>query len=197
MTSLDRVMPAFHHRERHSRWIDASPQAVWDALHRVSFRDLLITRLALTLRTLPARLAGRPGSAPAGSFLADFQARGFIILAEQPGRELVVGAIGRFWRPAGAGLAPIRSPAEFVAFARPGWAKAATDFRIEPTRGGSRLSTETRILATDRSARRAFTAYWIVIRLGSGLIRRDILRAIARRAERERFVEPVDQLQIR
>ena len=45
------------------------------------------------------------------------------------------------------------------------------------------LHTETRVLATGRRARRAFGAYWLVIRGGSGLIRREMLRAVARRAE--------------
>jgi hypothetical protein len=98
----------------------------------------------------------------------------------------VGGSIARYWKPAGAERAPVPGLTEFVAFAQPGWAKVATDFRLEPERGGTRISTETRVLATDVRARRAFTAYWIVIRVGSGLIRRDLLRAVARRAERLR-----------
>jgi hypothetical protein len=45
------------------------------------------------------------------------------------------------------------------------------------------LSTETRVEATDRRARVLFGACWVLIRAGSGLIRRDMLRVIARRAE--------------
>jgi hypothetical protein len=45
------------------------------------------------------------------------------------------------------------------------------------------LETETRVLATGPRAKRAFAAYWLVVRPGSGLIRRELLRAVARRAE--------------
>jgi hypothetical protein len=50
-------------------------------------------------------------------------------------------------------------------------------------RGRTRLSTETRIAATDARARRRFAAYWLVVRPGSGLIRRLWLRAVKKRAE--------------
>jgi hypothetical protein len=43
--------------------------------------------------------------------------------------------------------------------------------------------TETRIHLTDEAARRAFGRYWLVVRLGSGAIRRDWLRAARRHAE--------------
>jgi hypothetical protein len=39
------------------------------------------------------------------------------------------------------------------------------------------------VLATGPRARRSFGAYWLLIRAGSGLIRREILRAVAHRAE--------------
>ena len=50
-----------------------------------------------------------------------------------------------------------------------------------PDDSGSRLVTETRVESTDARARRLFALYWLVIRLGSGLIRRDLLRAVRRR----------------
>jgi hypothetical protein len=49
-------------------------------------------------------------------------------------------------------------------------------------KGGSLVSTETRIHASDAAARRRFAAYWRVIYPGSALIRRMWLRAIRRRA---------------
>jgi hypothetical protein len=185
MTALDRIMPSFDHRERHSRWVDAPPAAAWEGLQEVGFDELPIMRLLLALRDLPKRLLGRAERAPTGSFLTGFQARGFTVLAEEPARELVVGSIARYWKPAGVERTPVAGTDDFLAFADPGWAKAATDLRLEPERGGTLISTETRVLATDARARRAFTAYWILIRLPSGLVRRDLLRAIAGRAEGE------------
>src|SRR5262249_51125995 len=59
-------------------------------------------------------------------------------LGERPGREVVAGAIGRFWRAVGNEAAPVRTPAGFVAFSEPGYAKAANEFTVVPERGGSR-----------------------------------------------------------
>ena len=64
--------------------------------------------------------------------------------------------------------------------ARPGEVRVALDVRAKPlTDGRSRLSTETRIAAVDRRARRAFRAYWLVVGPFSALIRRQWLRATA------------------
>ena len=76
------------------------------------------------------------------------------------------------------------TPEQFKELVAPGVAKAAMNFRIEDAGDGAWLvSTETRVHATDTSARRAFARYWTVIRPGSGFIRRMWLRAIKRRAE--------------
>ncbi len=45
------------------------------------------------------------------------------------------------------------------------------------------VTAETRVYATDASARRRFARYWRVIYPGSALIRRRWLRAMKRRAE--------------
>ncbi len=66
----------------------------------------------------------------------------------------------------------------FRDFTEPGWAKMAVNFRV----ADGELSTETRVWLTDAGSRRAFGAYWLVIRPFSGLIRRAWLTAAARRA---------------
>ena len=48
---------------------------------------------------------------------------------------------------------------------------------------GSRPQPPARVLATDPKTRRAFAAYWLVIRPGSSAIRREVLKVVARRAE--------------
>jgi len=57
------------------------------------------------------------------------------------------------------------------------------EFRLQSTPLGTLLSTETRVLATDPRTRQVFAAYWLFIRAGSGAIRREVLRIVARRAE--------------
>jgi hypothetical protein len=76
----------------------------------------------------------------------------------------------------------VRTREGFVAFAEPGYAKAAMAFLVRPERGGTRVVTETRIAGTSPEAVRAFGRYWRVIRPGSGAIRRSWLAAIRRRA---------------
>lgn len=56
---------------------------------------------------------------------------------------------------------------------------------VAPGRDGNALlATETRVHATSAKARNLFRCYWPFVSLGSKLIRVDVLRAIARRAER-------------
>jgi hypothetical protein len=58
------------------------------------------------------------------------------------------------------------------------------DFRLTPLdQGRTMLETSTRCQPTDAAVRRRFGAYWRLIRPFSGLVRRDMLGAIARRAE--------------
>ena len=68
---------------------------------------------------------------------------------------------------------------DFAAFDDPGYAKMAMDIGYSE----GRLTTETRVFLTSPDARRAFRAYWLVIRPLSGLTRRSWLRAAKRRAE--------------
>ena len=75
-------------------------------------------------------------------------------------------------------------PRDFIEWDRPGYCKAAMNFRLEDDADGwVRLSTETRVFATSEQARRNFALYWRVIYPGSALIRREWLKAIRRRAE--------------
>ena len=98
---------------------------------------------------------------------------------------MVAGTTGQFW--AIHEMAHMESPRDlesFRAFDRPGWAKGAISFRIEPLEDGSTLlTTETRVRCVDDAARRRFAAYWSFIRVFSGWLRRDFLRRIARIAE--------------
>ena len=119
-----------------------------------------------------------------GTTLERLMENGFVLLAEQPPREIVLGLAGRFWTPAG-GITRFR-PDEFRTFGRPGTAVAAWNFTVLPTDGGSLVATETRVRCTDAAARRSFGCYWRVVRPFSGLVRGEALRAIRRAAESPR-----------
>ena len=101
---------------------------------------------------------------------------GFDTLARTP-TEVVFAASGTPWRRSG-GLRPFAGVAA-------GTVQVATDVRAVSTPGGCVLSTETRVLTADESARRTFRRYWLVVGPFSALIRRRWLRAV------ERGVDPV------
>jgi hypothetical protein len=107
---------------------------------------------------------------------------GFTRLAEEPGAELVLGAVGRFWKSDYGGL-PVTAEA-FQAFHEPGYAKLAIALSVRPLDAGSLLRYEARTATTDGKARRAFLRYWRVIRPGVALVMRRALERIRREAER-------------
>jgi hypothetical protein len=176
---LDRLLPDYDVHEVHSIGVRAQPMEIHRALSELTANEIWFFRALMTVRRLGAR--GSDGSRP---LLETAQEGGFAILALEPGREVVLGVIGRFWQLRPRAIQPIQSPADFAAFAEPGFARAAMNFLIEPLDGGAcRVTTETRVIATDARARRAFRAYWTLVHPGSAFIRRMWLRALRRRAE--------------
>jgi hypothetical protein len=179
---LDEFLPDYDVNEVHSTRVAAPPDAVMAALRSLTASEVPLLVGLMAVRSLPALLRGRRRRRPSGTILEGFVRGGFVALAERP-HELVVGAVGRFWLAS----AEVRhvSAADFAGFSEPGYAKAAFNMQAEAAPGGGTLlTTETRIQATDDHARRSFRRYWRVIYPGSAAIRRAWLRAIRRRAER-------------
>jgi hypothetical protein len=142
-------------------------------------------RVLMAVRLLLALLSGqrRLGFVSRGSFQQEFVDARFLLLADQRDREIVFGRIGQFWKLTGGEYPLVTKPDAFVGFDRGGFAKVATNLLLKVCQDGSTvLCTETRIEATDASARRKFGAYWAIIRPGSALIRREWLRSIQWRA---------------
>jgi hypothetical protein len=173
--TLHLVLPEYDRREVHSRWIDASPAAVWAALHETIAADLPVSKALMSIRSagrtklMGPLLAMRPDQQP---------------LAETEGHEIVRGLVTRAWRPTPRIHRLPPGASAFTAFDEPGWVKVAIDLRLTPERRGTRLSTETRCKTTDGRSQVVFALYWTLIRIGSGIIRRETLAAVARRAER-------------
>ena len=181
-TLLGRLMPAADQQEVHTIRLSAPPEQVWAALQAITYRDLPLMRLLMGARGLPSRLGRGGGGMPLDEpLLALFRRMGFVTVVEEPGVALAMGAAAQFWRLSPAPAPDIRDGADLLSFNSPGYAKAVMSFEIAPDGAGSRLLTETRVQATDAAARRSFRLYWLVIRAGSGLIRRGILRAVQRR----------------
>ncbi|MFG1943395.1 hypothetical protein [Nonomuraea sp. NPDC048826] len=173
INGAERLIPRPDVSERHAILIDASRERVWDALVGLSADDVPLAKPLVAARALVSRLVH--GRTPQGG-------TPFTPLVVDPGRELVLGLIGQWWRLGRSEDVPVGSLAEFEAFDRPGFAKGAFAFFLEEEGGRIRLTTETRVAATSPDALRAFRPYWMVIRPGSGLIRRFILSAVRSRA---------------
>jgi hypothetical protein len=195
---LDEVLPRFDVREHHSTVIKAPAQRVYAALWATDFSRSPVIRLLLGLRALPAilvgtlkdprgavsrRAAGRAGRAQRAALTLRWAvAERFTVLGDDPPRELVLGLVGAFWRLRG-GLRRVDADA-FRGPQPPGTARTAWSFHVaQRADGSSVLSTETRVECADAASRWRFRLYWLVVRPGSGLIRRAMLRAIRRAAE--------------
>jgi hypothetical protein len=114
--------------------------------------------------------------------LRDMTRSGFVVLDEDPGTEIVLGLVGRFWLAKG-GLRRVEA-SDFVEFSEPGYVKAVMNFLVEsagPDR--STVTTETRVMATDPGSLRSFRRYWTLIAPFSALIRRRMLSLIRQHAE--------------
>jgi hypothetical protein len=181
---IDRFMPTFDVVERHAVIVRASPDEAFGAIRRIDLARSLPVRALVALRGLPALIRGRSSRRRSWT-LDDIIEAGFVLLAEEPRVELVLGVVGRFWKPAGD---VIRVRAEdFTAFDRPGLAKGTWNFRVEPVGEGLvRVTTETRVVCTDQASRRSFLRYWRVIGPFSGFIRSRALSLVRTEAERAR-----------
>ena len=181
-TRLDELVPVYQFHEVHSIVVHASPERVDRAIREVPASEIKLFAALTWIRRL-----GRPGptsimNAPEQEPILTVATRtSFLMLADEPGRELVLGTLVHAPRP--SRLADW-TPEKWEALAAPGYAKAAMNFRIEEISPGEcRVITETRVYATDRTTARRFAGYWRVIHPGSALIRIMWLRAIRARAE--------------
>ena len=123
----------------------------------------------------PESILNAPGRKP---ILDTATARWFVRLAEDPGREVVIGVAA-----GGRGIRRL-TPEEFKEFREAPLAKIAMNFRVvEEDAGRCMVITETRVYAACPPVVRRFAAYWRVIYPGSALMRHTWLRAIKLLAE--------------
>jgi hypothetical protein len=178
---IDRHMPEFDVSERHAVAVAAPAAIAYEAVRRVDLAKSRPIRALFAVRGLPLRLRARRNR-PGSLGVDDLLRAGFVLLDEEPGVEIVLGAAGRFWTPSG-GLRRMDA-SEFGEPAVPGEARAVWSFRVGPRRdGGSWVVTETRVRCPDERTRRRFILYWGVIGPFSGWIRRSALRLIKSDAE--------------
>jgi hypothetical protein len=186
---IDRYLPKFDETYIYEASIAATPDEAYAAMKDTNLRDPVID-LLFELRELPRNIARRwrgepPAPAPPRVTFGEMTKQGpaWVILAEEPGVELVIGAIGKFWQK-DYGTRAVSS-AEFIPFAEPGYAKLALSLAVRPAGDGSILHYEARTATTNESARRTFRRYWRIIGAGVGLVMRRVVRRIRHEAERQ------------
>jgi hypothetical protein len=178
---LDRFIPDPEVAEHHQIDINAPADVVIAAAKDMEFLKSPVIRAIFKARELA--LGGEPDDREHPTALIDqMQSIGWVVLAERPGRELVLGAVTQPWQ-----AAPVfRSvPAgEFLAFAEPGYVKIVWTLRADPIdEARSSFQTETRVCTTDAAARRRFRNYWSFVAPGVEVIRMAMLRPLKQAAE--------------
>lgn len=179
-TRLDDFAPAWQFRELHTIEIAAPPETVFNAIKRVRADEILFFRTLTWIRRGGQPLPPSILNAGSRESLIDVALNGgFVLLAEDATRELVIGTVV----VAPPGTRGTLTPEVFQKTLPPGFALAAMNFLvIADGPGRSLVSTETRVFANSPSARRRFATYWRLIYPGSAIIRRMWLRAVQKRA---------------
>jgi hypothetical protein len=173
VAAIDDWLPRYDVHERHEIDLPVPPERALELVLSLPAASGTIVRLLFGARGMIARDE---------SLERFFLAHRFVVLSRAP-TEFVAGAVGAVWRPRG-GLVDLDGADAWRDADVPGTIKAAVDFRAEQIANGSRLSTETRVLASDARARRVFRLYWLVVGPFSALIRRRWLAAAMAAAKR-------------
>ena len=179
---LDRFIPDWEVAERHETTVYASADQTYMAVRTLDFDDSWIIRLIFRLRQLV--MGGRtvPYTGPRTA-LDRALALGWGLLAEVPGKMIVMGAITQPWRPNPTFRA--LPPDEFSRFNEPGYAKIVWSIGAESSGWNQSLAcTETRVRLTDPASRRRFRGYWALVAPGVRVIRQLLVYHARLEAER-------------
>lgn len=177
---IDRFLPQYQVSSRHRTLVRAPAQQVYQALFAIDPYDSWPTKILFALRGLPNLFRRRRQPRPKVTLEQAMQT-GFILLGQEPDREVLLGLVGQFWKPSG-GLQRLDTDG-FAAFAAPGFAKAVWSFALIPLENGTMVETQTRVYCTDEGSLRRFRAYWALVGPFSGLIRMELLRLLRRYVE--------------
>ncbi|HXH70357.1 MAG TPA: hypothetical protein VNI60_08515 [Pyrinomonadaceae bacterium] len=177
---IDEFMPAPDFNEKHETTVRASAETVYAALGSFDFNESAVIRWLFRLRGLTSK-----NSCDATAqvlTLRDMTKFDFVVLGEKPNEEILLGLVGKFWKPTG-NLQKINAQ-DFLAFNKHGYAKAAWNFALaESAAEETRLTTETRVQCLDDASRESFSFYWTFIKPFSGWIRQETLRQAKLKAE--------------
>jgi len=163
-------------RVAHRRESTAPADRLWDAARQVRLSD--------------ARLLGRlvrwriPGLEAGLAFDELFRAPPFAMLAEEPGRALVSGLVGRIWTLR-RDYPELTDPEAFRNWDAPGTARVVFANWIEESGHTSAIHAEVRVEAIGAQGRMGVAAVRPLVRAFGSLIGSDGIDIAARRAEED------------
>ena len=168
---IDEFLPDYDFSEKHDIKIRAPAGKVFRSLNEINLCQSLIIRGLFFLRGLPREKMT----------LREMRKTRFETLGETENREILLGLAGKFWTIRGD-LQKIDAD-NFREFDEKGFAKAVWNFSLDETDGETRLTTETRVKCLDAESRKSFGFYWNFIQPFSGLIRKEMLKLVKKKAE--------------
>ncbi len=190
---IDEFLPRFDRSKVETTIVEAEPARVYAAVLEAdltqAYKGSPSMRALFAARGAPsaiARLFRREPAPPEPETLrldALEEEGEWVRLGEDFGKELVFGAIGRFW---GRDISweTIRAE-DFRDFDRPGFGKIAANFSVRSYGIGRTLLTyEARTAGTYPPASRGIKRYWVVVGPGIGIVLRGTIRYIKSLAER-------------
>jgi len=178
---IQQYLPNPRRVEQMRIFVAATPEESWNVARHFDMSSIQWVRFLFDLRTIADHLQ-HPSHTHIDRRLGVDQivenGHGFMLLHEESGKEVVVGAIGKFWK-LHIPFADV-SPGEFKNFDDEGWGKIAWSISVEPFLSGSTISIELRITATDDESWKKLKRYFQLIGPFSHLIRKTSLSKMER-----------------
>jgi hypothetical protein len=178
---LDRFLPDYEVVERHHIRVAAPAEITFRAACEADLMQSALIQAIFRAREIILGSEPKTAEQPQG-LVALTRSLGWGVLAEVPGREIVMGAVTQPWQ-ADVVFRPL-APDQFMAFHEPEYVKIAWTLRADAhTADQSVFRTETRVMTTDPAARAKFRRYWAYFSPGIWLIRWLSLRPLQKEAE--------------
>jgi len=176
-------MPVYDVAGRQHVRVAAPTEVTFSAASKMNPEQSATVRAIFKTRALPLGSEGQREKAQPLGLVEQAKLWGWGILAEDPGREIVFGAVTQPWVPNPVFQA--LPPAEFAKFHYPGYVKIAWTLRVDPADSTHSIArTETRVATVDTASRAKFRRYWAFFSPGRFLIRWVSLRLMRAAAER-------------
>lgn len=182
---FDRLVGTTPYRDVIAVRVSASPEAIFASLRAVTLQDMKLAWLLGEIRYLPMRMRRRlPPSLPRTPFLDTLIRNGTLVLVDHAPHELITGSAGRLHC---VDQHPVKfaSREEFDRFSEAGFEKLFMSVRLQPTerRGEWWLVLEHATRALSADAATDFMRYWRVVKPLGAFATKQLLGAVATRAE--------------